>query len=651
FSAISSALLATTFLYVWYAYVRRPHVVLWSCAWWAAVGHLMSGWWSVQHGGSTGNWAVQQVFLVTNATLMLAGCWAFTRGRRAFVPAVALATPFLVWVALAPRLSLSFTQVELPGALLLAAAYGLTSYRFWRLRQQEGTSGATIVAILFGLAAVHELDYPLLRQIEGFAPIGYAIAASLAAAIALFLLVMILEQARAAAETALGERETMAQRLHELVENLDREVMQRTEALATATLEAQGANRAKSEFLSRMSHEIRTPLNGIIGVIELIERKTLDDEGRELVDIVRRSAATLLDVVGKVLDFSKIEAGKVELEAIAFSPEELCRDVAELLAESARRQGLELTVDLPPSLPERLIGDPTRLRQILVNLTSNAVKFTEEGRVVLRAGYDAGKRAGNDAGKRAGNDAGERAGNDAGERAGNDAGVLRLAVEDTGIGLSEAARSRIFEAFAQADSSTTRRFGGTGLGLAIVQRLVEQMEGELGVDSEEGVGSTFWLEVAAAVDVTEAPRDPLDRTPRTAPQAAVVRGSGRRILLAEDNRINAIVASRMLEQLGAEVVIAADGVEAVAAAAEGRFDLIFLDCEMPKMDGYAAAGEIRRDRLNRVTPLVALTAHASDRDRERCLAAGMDDFVAKPLTFPAIEQVLDRWLDRLAARP
>ena len=610
FSAISSALLATTFLYVWYAFVRRPYVLAWSLAWWAAVGHLTTGWVSVQHGGSTANWMVQQLFLVTNATLMLGGCWAFTRGRRAWAPALALAAPFLVWVALAPRLGLSFLQVELPGALLLATAYGLTSYRFLMLRRQERARGATVVAALFAISALHELDYPLLRQLEGFAPIGYALAASLAAAIALCLLVMILEQARASTQAALTERETLAERLHQLVEDLDRKVLERTRELETATRAAQDASAAKSRFLARMSHEIRTPLNGIIGVVELLENKELDREARELIEMAGHSAASLMDIVDDVLDFSKIEAGKLELEAIPFRPGALAGEVAALLAEQADRKGLELSVRPAPDLPERLIGDPKRLKQVLVNLVSNAIKFTAEGRVVVRAGTRDGR--------------------------------LRFEVEDTGIGLTEEARARIFEAFAQADSSTTRRYGGTGLGLAISQRLVERMGGELGLDSEPGAGSTFWFEIDAEVAGADAPDAGSQPPPAaTAPESSF---SGCRILLAEDDEVNALVASRMLERLDAEVEVVGNGLEAVASAEKRRYDLIFLDCEMPEMDGYTAVAEIRRGRLNAATPVVALTAHASAADRQRCLEAGMDDYVAKPVRLKAVERVLTRWL-------
>ena len=702
-------------------------MLLWSLAWWAAVGHLISGWWSVRYGASTGNWIVQQLFLVTNATLMLAGCWTFTRGPRALVAALALAVPFLAWVALASRSSLSFLQVELPGALLLASAYGLTSYRFVVLGRQQKVPGSTIIAVLFAVAALHELDYPLLRQVEGFAPFGYALAASLAAGIALCLLVMILEQARAAAQAALSEREVLAQRLRESVQDLDQKVRERTAELEKATRTAEIASRAKSEFLARMSHEIRTPLNGIIGVVELMKHRDRDREDRELLGVVRRSAASLMSVIDNVLDFSKIEAEKLQLEAIAYSPEELCEEVAELLAESAYGKGLELVVHRAPGLPSRVIGDPTRLKQVLINLTSNAVKFTPKGRIVMRASYGTGR--------------------------------LRFEVEDTGIGLSMEARSRVFEAFAQADSSTTRRYGGTGLGLTISQRLVELMGGELGLDSEEGVGSTFWFEVEASLaasdnpsfeldlgskralvcvgdavlrealqadleswgaaceataslqqaadsfsgevfdlvlceeasssswigDATDGPvsevvirllpfgarpgptsaSDPWLVKPITRSRLASVLGcslagiarsqeeplatgagsrfTGCRVLLVEDESVNAMVASQMLERLGAEVEMAGNGLESIACAEKERFDLILLDCEMPEMDGYTAVVEMRRNGRNRTTPVVALTAHASARDRRRCLEAGMDDFIAKPVTFAALERILGRW--------
>jgi signal transduction histidine kinase/ActR/RegA family two-component response regulator len=374
------------------------------------------------------------------------------------------------------------------------------------------------------------------------------------------------------------------------------------------------ADRAKSDFLAVMSHEIRTPLNGIIGLTELMQHGPWDEHKERYLELVAHSGETLLHLLNNLLDFSRIDAGELALEDIAFDPARVARQALDLVEEQAHRKGLELHCDI--EAPPLVRGDPGRLGQILLNLLGNAVKFTAQGQVTLRCRAQAGAD-----------------------------GRVRLCFEvrDSGIGIDADAQARLFRPFVQAEASTTRRFGGTGLGLAICRRLAEVMGGAIGVESTPGAGATF------RVELPFRPVAPGTVQPQEEKSSAV-RPIGRtRVLLVEDNRVNQTVAAAMLRCLGASVDIADDGATAVAAVREHAYDLVFMDCHMPVMDGFAASralraqeGERARDRL----PIIAMTAAVSDEDRRQCLAAGMDDYLTKPVRMEDIERALARWLPR-----
>lgn len=512
-----------------------------------------------------------------------------------------------VWVS-----SVGFTRaLSFPCALALLAL----SISLFLARLEHGPASIFASPTLGGVVARRLLPICLLTPLLGL--IGKLEGSQSTTLLIMILLVTFgLPLLIWTVASALGRAEEEKDRAYTQVNLLNQELNKQVDELMRSQQQISEALKARSEFLAKVSHELRTPLSGMIGTTELLLGMPLTAEQRELTNIALESANSLLGLINEILDFSKIDARKLHIECIPFDLHLAIETAVYSMRAKANKKHLTLMTFIAPDVPVKVQGDPGRLRQIMINLIDNAVKFTESGKVLIQIAVDHDDRP-----------------------------LVRFSVTDTGIGISSEQSERLFQPFVQADGSTTRRYGGTGLGLSICKSLVDLMSGKIGLLSSPGKGSTFWfaLPLEDVSDTEPEYVEPVEMQKITTSAKTSV------ILLAEDNPVNARLAVLQLKRLGYQADVAGTGREAVDAVAKRQYALVLMDIQMPDMDGFEATNAIRKaEILNGLhVPIVATTAHAMPGDREKCIAAGMDDYLTKPLALEALAAILRKWTNPL----